>query len=123
MAFDDQEALSACLCLCLFDDMGALVTEHQIHEIPVARTFLLSLVALSATWLFLITLWVKLQVSGRLGRAREGRIHVRWHHDLDMAAQSWTGHDGLRLWDAGSCPKKRLTRICCARNQVSDLIM
>ena len=56
MAFDDQEALSPRLCLGLLDDMGALVTEHQIHEIPVARTFLLSLVALSATWLFLITL-------------------------------------------------------------------
>jgi hypothetical protein len=71
MAFDDQKAFPPRFGLCLFDDMGTLIAEHEVDEIPVARTFLLSLVALAATWLFLIALDTELHVSG-CARAGKG---------------------------------------------------
>lgn len=96
MTVDGQETLPPRLGLCLFDDVGALIAEHEVNEIPVARAFLLSLVALAAAGLFLIALDRGSQVSGR--PRGKGLNHV------DLAAQSWTGRDGVRLWD--TCPKR-----------------
>lgn len=94
MAVDTQETLSPRLGLCLFDDVGALVAEHEVDEVPVAGAFLLSLVALAATGLFLIALERGSQISGSPGE----RGWIR----SDMAAQSGTGW--MRLWD--TCPKR-----------------
>lgn len=40
----------------LVDDVRALVAEHEVDQVAVAGTGLLTLLALSASWLFLVTL-------------------------------------------------------------------
>lgn len=55
--FLDSASFRLPCCSCrLLDNMVALIAEHEVNHVAVARTFLLTLLALSAFGLSLITL-------------------------------------------------------------------
>jgi hypothetical protein len=81
------------LCLCLFDDVGTLISEHEIHDIPVAGTFLLPLLALATAWLSLIAANLTLPTVGASFAGFPTVNHVARSEEVDTDLEISGGTD------------------------------